>query len=107
MLTTECYRVGADQDSPAFDRFGVASVHETQKMAVAQLLHHPAATSLQVQLQPDYRLCGQFIGHPGSVKYTAIVHDGGTDQSTLTDTVKPPPPGTATPTPTPVPILGG
>jgi hypothetical protein len=59
---------------------------------------------LQVQLQPDERLCGQFIGHPGSVKYTAIVHDdGGTDQSTLTDTVKPPPPGTSTLTPPPSP----
>lgn len=47
----------------------------------------PPRQSLQVQQQPDESLCGQFIGHPGSVKYTAIVHGGGTDESTLTDTV--------------------
>ncbi len=56
-----------------------------RRRRVTAIWHPPAATSLQVQLPPDESLCSQFIGHPGSVKYTAIVHDGGTDLSTLTE----------------------
>lgn len=61
----------------------------------------PAGQSVQLQLQPDAGLCGQLIGHHGTMQYSATVYyGGGTGAFTISDTITPPPPGTATPTPT-------
>lgn len=61
----------------------------------------PTGQSGQLLLQPDASLCGQLIGHSGTVQYTATVfYGGGNGAFTVTDTITPPPPGTSTPTPT-------
>jgi hypothetical protein len=64
----------------------------------------PVGQGGQLQLQPDASLCGELIGHPGAVQYTATVFYGGTGGFTITDTITPPR-GTSTRSPTGPPTI--